>query len=76
MEEQVLLRIENDLKDSSLDVQRVFDRFYTGNASRTNAASGLGLTIAKTMTEKMGGKMTAEMKDNFFCLHLSFPKIR
>lgn len=76
VEEQVLLRIENDLKDSSLDVQRVFDRFYTGNASRTNAASGLGLTIAKTMTEKMGGKMTAEMKDNFFCLHLSFPKIR
>ncbi|KAF1302321.1 sensor histidine kinase [Enterococcus sp. JM9B] len=76
VEEQVLLRIENDLKDSSLDVQRVFDRFYTGNASRTNAASGLGLTIAKTMTEKMGGKMTAEMKDNLFCLHLSFPKIR
>ncbi|MBM7712532.1 sensor histidine kinase [Enterococcus xiangfangensis] len=76
VDKQVVLQIKNDLNDPSLDIQRVFDRFYTGNTSRTNAASGLGLTIAKTMAEKMGGTMTAEIKDHFFCLTMSFPKIR
>ena len=45
------------------DVNSIFDRFYNGDISRTNSNStGLGLTIAKSLMEKMGGKIHAELK--------------
>ncbi|WP_278246798.1 sensor histidine kinase [Clostridium akagii] len=45
------------------DVNSIFDRFYNGDISRTNSNStGLGLTIVKSLMEKMGGKIHAELK--------------
>jgi signal transduction histidine kinase len=40
----------------------IFDRFYRADASRTSetAGYGLGLSIAKTIAEKLGGDLTAE----------------
>ncbi|MGC1185030.1 MAG: HAMP domain-containing sensor histidine kinase [Candidatus Dormiibacterota bacterium] len=36
---------------------RIFDRFYTGDRSRTGRSSGLGLTIAKQAVELQGGEI-------------------
>ena len=36
---------------------RIFDRFYTGDRSRTGGSSGLGLTIAKQAVELQGGEI-------------------
>ena len=40
-------------------VERLFDRFYTVDAARSGA--GLGLSIARTFVEQMGGSINAEL---------------
>lgn len=44
--------------------QRVFERLYTLEESRNKAfqGSGLGLTITKRLTEKMGGSISVQSK--------------
>ncbi len=42
-------------------VARLFDRFFTLNTAR--ASTGLGLSIAKHLTEQMNGKITAAYSD-------------
>ncbi len=42
---------------TEVQVGRLFDRFFTVEAARNS--TGLGLSIAKTLTEQMGGKITA-----------------
>lgn len=49
---------------SALDkvqVGRLFDRFYTVETARRS--TGLGLSIAKTLTEQMGGSITADYQN-------------
>lgn len=42
---------------SNVDVGKLFDRFYTVDSSRTS--TGLGLSIAKHLAEKMGAEISA-----------------
>ncbi|MFD0587233.1 sensor histidine kinase [Paenibacillus sp. GCM10027627] len=45
---------------TSQDLPRVFERFYTGEASRNASirGTGLGLTITKNLIEKQGGRIS------------------
>ena len=45
-----------------VQVERLFDRFYTVEAARNS--TGLGLSIAKTLVEQSGGRITAEYSAN------------
>ncbi len=54
-----------------LDAERLFDRFYTVSSPR--GSTGLGLSIAKTLTRQMGGTIGAICRDGRFTLTLSFP---
>ncbi len=50
---------------------RLFDRFYTIETGRDS--TGLGLSIAKLLTERMGGAITATHTDGRLCIELRFP---
>ena len=45
---------------SSVDVGKLFERFYTVDSARKS--TGLGLSIAKLLTERMDGRISAEYK--------------
>jgi len=62
-------------------LERVFDRFYRADPSRTNGASasgstGLGLAIVRTIMELHGGKVHAESEQQGTRFVLTFPLVK
>ncbi|MDE6590586.1 MAG: HAMP domain-containing histidine kinase [Oscillospiraceae bacterium] len=55
-----------------VQVGRLFDRFYTVESARNS--TGLGLSIAKALTERMGGTIAARYGDGWLTVALSFPE--
>lgn len=53
-------------------VERLFDRFYTVETARHS--TGLGLSIAKVLTEHMGGSITAFYQEERLTIRIRFPK--
>jgi two-component system sensor histidine kinase MtrB len=44
------------------DLDRLFERFYKGDASRASAGSGLGLAIARGHARALGGDLVARLR--------------
>lgn len=63
----------NDTENpEDIDVSQVFDRFYKADRARTAASAGLGLAIAKQMTEKMNGSISASLNKDIFTITVKF----
>lgn len=51
-------------------IGRLFDRFYT--VETADKSTGLGLSIAKILTEHMGGTITAQYNNQILSIHINF----
>ncbi|MDO4453792.1 MAG: HAMP domain-containing sensor histidine kinase [Eubacteriales bacterium] len=56
---------------TEVQIERMFDRFYTVNTARKS--TGLGLAIARTLIEKMGGTVTADYTENILTICVRLP---
>lgn len=66
---------QNDPGDiTAEDLDRLFDRFFTTDKSRSKKTTGLGLAIAKKIVTHMGGEIKAELKDGLFGISIRIPK--
>lgn len=56
------------------DMERIFERFYTSDLSRSRRTTGLGLAIVKRFAEKMGGSVSAGLREDVFTARVLFPR--
>ena len=70
----ITLTVANPIpEDSELNPNRMFDRFYTGDSSRSNGGTGLGLAVVKELTERLQGSVRAERAGNNLTISLTLP---
>ena len=55
------------------DVERLTERFVRGDESRSTEGSGLGLSIAKSLTELQGGKFKISTDGDLFKVEIQLP---
>lgn len=55
-----------------VQVGRLFERFFSVETAKNS--TGLGLAIAKTLTQQMDGTITAEYREGTLCVRLNFPE--
>ena len=62
---------------NALDItpDELAERFVRGDASRSTEGNGLGLSIAKSLTELQNGKMEIQIDGDLFKVILNFPMI-
>ena len=57
----------------NIDTDELMERFVRGDASRATEGSGLGLSIARSLTECMGGRFELSVDGDLFKVTLRFP---
>ncbi len=68
-----IVEISNLSKNSlSVEGEELFERFVRGDESRHTEGNGLGLSIAKSLTEMQGGKMDITVNEGVFTVTLEF----
>lgn len=70
--DKIQISFTNELLCNELDMESIFDEFYTVDISRTKGNTGLGLAIVKDFTESLNGKVLAKKEKNQFIILLEF----
>jgi len=74
---QAVLSFKNTSREMlNLSPEELMERFVRGDASRGSEGSGLGLSIARSLTELQGGKMEIVCDGDLFKVTLSFPTVK
>lgn len=69
----VHILVSNDVKNpDDIDVDKVFERFYKADEARSISSSGLGLSIAKELVERMDGSIEARLEGARFVVEIQF----
>ena len=59
----------------NIEAKDLTERFIRGDISRSTEGSGLGLSIAKNLTELQGGKFSIYLDGDLFRITITFPKL-
>lgn len=70
--DQFILSFKNKITDTDLDVDQIFDEFYTTDISRTKGNTGLGLAIVKEFVTLLGGTVSAKKRQGFLTITITF----
>ena len=71
---EAVFRCANDvMHPEEIDMAQLFSRFYKADSARTRSSTGLGLSIAKELTGRMGGRVAASMEDGVFEVEVRMP---
>ena len=73
-EENILFTIKN-ISENPLNIhaEELTERFVRGDVARTTEGSGLGISIAKSLTELQGGQFKLYIDGDFFKASVAFP---
>lgn len=67
------IRISNRTQSiEKQDLDRIFDRFYTTDQSRSRKTTGLGLAVVKELAGLMGGGAAAFLEEGLFTVEVIF----
>ena len=71
---EALLQMKNiSREEMNFDAEHLTERFVRGEDSRTTEGSGLGLSIAKSLTELQGGKFDITIDGDLFKVVIKLP---
>ncbi len=69
------LRVVNDIEQiDRTELNRIFDRSFTLDTSRSGGQLGLGLHIVQQLINKQDGKVVANVHDNEFMIDVRLKK--
>ncbi len=72
---QVALSVKNISRDAlNIPPERLMERFVRGDESRTTEGSGLGLSIARSLTELQGGTFDLTVDGDLFKATVTMPQ--
>jgi signal transduction histidine kinase len=62
-------------EELNISADELMERFVRGDKSRYTDGNGLGLSIARSLTESMGGKMNISIDGDLFKVTIEFDKL-
>lgn len=72
---QVTLAVKNVSREAlNVPAERLMERFVRGDESRTTEGSGLGLSIARSLTELQGGQFELAVDGDLFKASVTLPQ--
>ena len=72
---QVVLSVKNISREAlNVAPERLMERFVRGDESRTTEGSGLGLSIARSLTELQGGAFELKVDGDLFKACITLPQ--
>lgn len=76
VEEHIVLSVRNISRQQlNIAPDELMERFVRGDSARNTEGSGLGLNIAKSLTELQGGRLEILIDGDLFKATLSFPSV-